>query len=99
MTVSNVTVKNTGDGKNNIQNAGTLSITTATLSASKNHGIYNKGTVSGKNVTIENPKGNGLYNTEGGVVSGIDGLIVKNAGDQGINNTEKYDNAIVEFFK
>ena len=88
MTVSNVTVKNTGDGKNNIQNAGTLSISTATLSASKNHGIYNKGTISGKDVTVEGSKGNGVYN-DGGTIDAIDGLTVKNVGDQGINNTSK----------
>lgn len=89
MVVSNLDVKNTGTEKNNIQNAGTLTVKTATLLGSKNHGIYNTGILSGKNITIEIPTGNGVYNN-GGTVNEVSGLTIKNAGDQGINNNGKF---------
>lgn len=87
--LSNVTIANTGAGKNSIQNSGKVTLTTALLKESKNHGIYNSGTLSGSDVTVLNPAKNGVYNAEGTVTS-IDKLTVKNAGDQAINNTGKF---------
>ena len=84
MTVSNVTVKNTGAEKNSIQNAGTLTVTTATLTGSKNHGVYNTGTISGKDVTVNDAAKNGIYNAKGTVT--VAGLTVDGVGEHGINN-------------
>ncbi len=83
--VSDVAISNTGKDKNGIQNAGTATVTTATIKNSKNHGIYNTGKLSGKNITVEGPAGNGVYNNEG-TVDAIAGLTVKKSGDQGVNN-------------
>lgn len=84
MTVSNVTVKNTGAEKNSIQNAGTLTVTTATLTGSKNHGVYNTGTISSKDVTVKDAAKNGIYNAKGTVT--VAGLTVDGVGEHGINN-------------
>ena len=89
LVVSNVTISNTGKDKNGIQNAGTATITTASISGSKNHGIYNSGKLSGTDITVIKPGGNGIYNN-GGTVDKIVGLTVKNAGDQGVNNNSKF---------
>lgn len=86
MTVSDVTINDTGKGKNSVQNAGTFSITTATLKNSKNHGIYNTGTVSGKDVMISNVAQNGVYNAKKGTIDEIKGLTVNGVGSHGINN-------------
>ena len=84
MVVSNLTVKNTGSEKNNIQNVGTLTVSTATLTGSKNHGIYNTGTISGKDVTVKDAAKNGIYNAKGTIT--VAGLTVDGVGEHGINN-------------
>lgn len=84
MVVSNLDVKNTGTEKNNIQNAGTLTVKTATLLGSKNHGIYNTGILSGKNITVESPAGNGVYNNGGTLTA--DGVAISNTGEHGVSN-------------
>ncbi len=85
MKVSEVTVKNTGAGKNSVQNAGTLSLSKAVLSGSKNHGIYNTGVISGKNIEVKNVAENGVYNAKGRI-DAISGLVVNQTGSHGINN-------------
>lgn len=95
LVASNVTISNTGKEKNGIQNAGTATITTASISGSKNHGIYNSGKLSGKDITVTKPAGNGIYNN-GGTVDKIAGLTVKDAGDQGVNNNSKFVASNVE---
>ena len=84
LTVSNLTVSNTGDGKNNIQNAGKIDVVTAVLSESKNHGVYNTGTFTGKDITVTDAAVNGVYNTAGTIT--INGLNIDGAGEHGVNN-------------
>ncbi len=82
--VSNATLESPGEGKNCIQNSGSIEVTKTTLKDSKNHGIYNTGTVTANDLTVKDVAKNGIYNYQG--TTKIAGLDVKNTGEHGINN-------------